>query len=366
MSRLRVIGEPIVTSENEVTVVVDMTSLVELGREYGENLFSPNIREYLLMGKTKSEKLKNKVYRSIWNTLTTTSQLDNPKGHEFKQHNKGVRLAIDYFKKIGTEDNVTIYDIGCLLTKNRGACDGCQTISIICDYYDENGNIPENQQVLITLSVGLNDEEVKSVTVSNNTNNNVSEKDITMALSVDEVLSGEVEKYSKNKYTLKLRKGSRNKGTSIVIDLTKQGKTNYLLSYVLEKPYLNGSDDFKEHYNELMDKITGEDVVKTFELEMAIGSEFKNKENSKYYTLTNGYIKSPIITCVKQIRKSNVNLGMDVIVKLAIDVLKTLSENNEGKLNTWINNKQNSNLFCTNLQNEMLKYRLSQFNHGLT
>ena len=144
MSRLRVIGEPIVTSENEVTVVIDMASLVELEREYGENLFSPNIREYLLMGKTKSEKLKNKVYRSIWNTLTSISQLDNPKGHEFKQHNKGARLVIDYFKKIGTDGDVTIYDIGSLLAKNRGACDGCQTISIICDYHDENDNIPSN------------------------------------------------------------------------------------------------------------------------------------------------------------------------------------------------------------------------------
>lgn len=361
MSKLRVIGEPQVITENEVDIVVEMESLVELYKEYGRNLFSPNIREYLLTEKPKSEKLKNKLYRSMTNTLKSIDQIQHPKGDEFKKHNNGARLSVNKFQKLYTDGNkVTVYDIGDLTLKHLGICNGCQTISIICDYEFEHGHIPKNQYVKISLSICLNEDEIKQITISNNTNNSVSEKDIIMAISVDEVLSGQVEEYSNNKYSLKLRKGSRNKDTSIVIDLTKQGKTNSLLSYVLEKPYLTGSDSFKENYDELMEKITGEDVVKTFELEMDISSEFKKKENSKYHTLTNGYIKNPIITCVKQMRVDKVNLDMDVVVKLAIDVLNNLTENSEGKLNTWINNKQNSDMYCKTLKYEMMKYQYSK------
>lgn len=39
---------------------------------------------------------------------------------------------------------------------------------------------------------------------------------------------------------------------------------------------------------------------------------------------------------------------------------RQLTENSEGKLNTWINNKQNSDMYCKTLKYEMMKYQYSK------
>jgi hypothetical protein len=242
--------------------------------------------------------------------------------------------------------------VGDLTDKFRGINNGCQTISTVYDRLKEKGELPPTQKIVVKINIGTSEELSKELTVSNNCHNSISEKDILLAFS-DE-LSKSVEEYSDGEYTLKLKKGATNNSGGIVIDLTKQGRTNSMLSYILGKPHLNGSKDFKQYREEIITKSTGKDIVDMFKTEIMLTEIFKNDETlSKYHSLTNGYIKNPIMTAIKQL-KEVMEIDYDEVIKLSIELLKRMTQ--DKTIKGWVQNKDNCLLFCEKLQVEVYKH----------
>jgi hypothetical protein len=341
MSKIKVYGEPIWVTEKCVVCVVELTSIVKLQDEYGTNLYSPNVRGSLIADKPKSTKFKNKVYRSIFKTLDGLEGDSNT--DVFISNNNGIQILVDEF----TEVTNSQYDIGSLVGKYRGINNGCQTVSTVFDYLKQNGKVPPNQKVLVKINIGTSEKESKELTISNNCHNSVSEKDILLAFS-DE-LNKSVEDYSDGEYTLKTKKGSAPNKKSIVIDLTKMGRTNTMLSYILEKPFLNGGPAFKQYKDELFRKANGRSIVEMFKLEQKIAGIFKGDETfTKYHKLTNGYIKNPILTAVKQLNGKMGSTTIQNVVNSSIGVIKELV--NDDELKGWIQKKENCLLFCEKLK----------------
>lgn len=348
MSKIKVYGEPILV-DGCVICVVEMECIFNLHREYGEVLYSPNIRGSLIMNKTNSEKQKMKVYRSMTRTLSKLSKQTSPSPNEFISRNKGVLLLTDTFESVGSG----FYDIGDLSDKYRGISDGCQTSSNIADFIEKHGCLPKNQKVLVKINTGLTKEESMELTKTNNCHNSVSEKDILLAFSNE--LEEEVIEHSEGEFTLKTKKGgptNKSKNTK-VIDLTKLGRTNSMLSYILEQPHLKGSEPFIKYKDDIYSKATGKDIIDMFKLEQELVKEFKStEERVKYHGGTRGYIKNPILTAIKQIRPSVDNLDINKVVDDSIKSMKELMDYKD--IDGWIQTKSNCLRFCERLKVNML------------
>lgn len=353
MSKIKIHGQPILVDGGCVICVIEMESLVNLHQEYGQVLYSPNIRGSLIINKTNSEKQKMKVFRSMTKTLSKLSKEKSPRPSEFISRNKGVLLLTDKFEHIGDG----FYDVGDLTSKYRGISDGCQTSSNLADFVKKYGFLPKNQKVSVKINVGLTEEEAKELTKTNNCHNSVSEKDILLAFSNE--LEQSVYNHSVGKYTLKTKKGgsvNKNENTK-VIDLTKLGRTNTMLSYFLEKPELNGSVPFIKYKDEIYAKATGEGIINMFNLEQNVIRLFKlTEKRQRYNNRTKGYIKWPTITAIKQLTDRLGEINLDSVVNEAILVIDELLNGED--IDGWIQKKANCLLFCEKLKvNVLLKHK---------